>query len=489
MISSARLGDKHVCPLPGHGTTPIASASADTNINFMGSARVGDACGCGAVITTGFPSIQVNGRPMAHLGSPTSHGGTIITGSGDVGGGFVMGAAPGASIINFAVLGAIRPDGSVDDERMATLLADPKLTEKAVAANALVGPTTEKTATTEEPASSTSQEAEPGFHIVQQSMSRDALEASLFEKPTQAVLDKFRTLNPQLSNGAKPGHLVVLSDPKNLQCTREEAVLMEAASKVNDVLGPLSAEEASFLHRHRDEIETFLAQGSTSIGIGQSMFAKNLEDVKNVLRDIELLHQRAFQTDGNLRSPEFFAERKRLLAQLNTQLTSMTRKGIGFPDHPDLKSALGISSRSLVHQWTKAGAPGQIPGYATHFQGVAKAAKVIKYGGWIGTAVGGGASYLKVQDVCTAGNTEACARIKYTETGSFAGGVVGGAAAGAALTAPVVGGLCVGLGVPTGGLATLACGIIAVAVGSYAAGTLGGLGGEMTGEVIYEIAK
>ena len=51
-----------------------------------------------------------------------------------------MGAAPGASIINFAVLGAIRPDGTVDDERMATLLADPRLTEKATAANALVDP-------------------------------------------------------------------------------------------------------------------------------------------------------------------------------------------------------------------------------------------------------------------------------------------------------------------------------------------------------------
>ncbi len=140
MISSARLGDKHVCPMPGHGTTPIASASADTNINFMGSARVGDTCGCGAVITTGFPSIQVNGRPMAHLGSPTSHGGTIITGSGDVGGGFVMGDAGGATIINFMALGAFRPDGTVDDEKMATLLADPKLTEKATAANALVDP-------------------------------------------------------------------------------------------------------------------------------------------------------------------------------------------------------------------------------------------------------------------------------------------------------------------------------------------------------------
>ncbi|WP_447651809.1 polymorphic toxin type 44 domain-containing protein [Pseudomonas abietaniphila] len=140
MISSARLGDKHVCPLPGHGTTTIASASGDVIINFMGSARVGDTCGCGAVITTGFPSIQVNGRPMAHLGSLTSHGGTIITGSGDVGGGIVMGGDSGGAIINFMALGAFRPDGSVDDEKMATLLADPNLKEKAFTANALVDP-------------------------------------------------------------------------------------------------------------------------------------------------------------------------------------------------------------------------------------------------------------------------------------------------------------------------------------------------------------
>ncbi|AZD67921.1 Zn-binding Pro-Ala-Ala-Arg (PAAR) domain-containing protein, incolved in TypeVI secretion [Pseudomonas chlororaphis] len=151
MLSSARLGDKHLCPLPGHGTTPIACASGDININFMGAARVGDTCGCGAVITTGFPSIILNGRPMAHLGSPTSHGGTIITGSGDTFGGFVMGPAPGAAIINFAALGVFRPDGSVDDEKMATLLADPKLTEKAKDANALVDPNGAPKAPEEQP--------------------------------------------------------------------------------------------------------------------------------------------------------------------------------------------------------------------------------------------------------------------------------------------------------------------------------------------------
>ncbi len=140
MISSARLGDTHVCPLPGHGSTPIASASADVNLNFRGAARVGDTCGCGAVITAGFPSIRINGRPMAHLGSPTSHGGTIITGSADVGGGFLGGDGGTSTIVDFMALGAFRPDGSVDDEKMATLLADPALEEKAVAANALIAP-------------------------------------------------------------------------------------------------------------------------------------------------------------------------------------------------------------------------------------------------------------------------------------------------------------------------------------------------------------
>jgi hypothetical protein len=51
-----------------------------------------------------------------------------------------MGDAGGATIINFMALGAFRPDGTLDDEKMATLLADPKLTEKATAANALVDP-------------------------------------------------------------------------------------------------------------------------------------------------------------------------------------------------------------------------------------------------------------------------------------------------------------------------------------------------------------
>jgi uncharacterized Zn-binding protein involved in type VI secretion len=335
------------------------------------------------------------------------------------------------------------------------------------------------------PTSTRVEPQEPGFYIVPKSVTREALEATLFPKPDPQVMRKFRALNPH-RDVVKAGSMIVLSDPNNHLCTREEALLMETAIWINDALEPLSADEADFMARHRDEIETFLAQGSTAIGVGEAIFAKNLEDVKTVLRDIEALHQRTFRRDGHLRSPDFFAERKQLLSRLDIHLTTLTRKGIGLPDHPNLKSALGISSRSLVHRWTKAGGAGQIPGYATHIEGVSKAAKIIKYGGWIGPIIGGGASYMKVQDVCTAGNGEACEKVKFTEGGSFAGGVIGGAVVGSILTGSTAGAICLALGVPTAGTGTLVCGLVVVGVGSLAGGAALGKVGEQVGEIIYE---
>jgi hypothetical protein len=120
---------------------------------------------------------------------------------------------------------------------------------------------------------------------------------------------------------------------------------------------------------------------------------------------------------------------------------------------------------------------------------VAKASKYVQYGGWIGTAVGGGASYMKVQDVCRAGDTEACEKVKLTESGSFIGGVAGGAAAGAFFGTVGTGAICAALGPPTAGVGTLVCGLVVVGAGSFAAGALVGMGGEKIGERIYEVTK
>ncbi|MCK2094539.1 PAAR domain-containing protein [Thauera aromatica] len=151
MIPVARLGDMHVCPIPGHGKSPITSASPDTEINFLKAARVGDICGCGAAITVGFPSIVVDFRPLAYLGSPTNHGGTIISGSPDTFGGFTFGGDSTNTIVDFAKLGAVRPDGSVDDQLMADLLADPNLKQRALLSGALVQPGKTNTTTANAP--------------------------------------------------------------------------------------------------------------------------------------------------------------------------------------------------------------------------------------------------------------------------------------------------------------------------------------------------
>ncbi|CRL51661.1 hypothetical protein PSHI_48540 [Pseudomonas sp. URMO17WK12:I11] len=200
---------------------------------------------------------------------------------------------------------------------------------------------------------------------------------------------------------------------------------MQTAMKVNKALASLSMEEADFLALHRDEIETFLAQGATAIGIGIEMLARKLEDVKYILRDIELLLPHACWKEGYFRSSDFFVERERLLANLTVNLAAMNRKGIGFPDHPNLKRALGIPGFRLVHHWTSAGAIGQGPGYATHIEGVTKAAKAIKHGGWIGVAISGASLCRKFVDVCQAGSTVAFERVRFSEASSFTGGVVG----------------------------------------------------------------
>ncbi|WP_371257607.1 PAAR domain-containing protein [Pseudomonas sp. BAY1663] len=101
----------HVCPIPGHGTSPITSASPDTQINFLGAARVGDVCGCGAVITTGFPSIIIDYRPLAYLGSPTSMAAASFR------------AAPTPSVASSSAARQLRPSwtlpSSVPSARMA----------------------------------------------------------------------------------------------------------------------------------------------------------------------------------------------------------------------------------------------------------------------------------------------------------------------------------------------------------------------------------
>ena len=317
-------------------------------------------------------------------------------------------------------------------------------------------------------------------------MTREALEATLFPVRDSAVMSKFQALNPNLSE-VKAGSMIVLSDPNNFQCTREEAQLMEAAQHVKKSLDPLTPDEADFMHRHGAEIASYTGPTSTWLGVSAVVMETHLTNLRDTLQAIERLHQESYRQHGHLKSPQFFADRQRLMAKLDAHLLKSTllRGQTTLGDHPKLKTALGISSRSLVHHWDKAGAPGQIPGYATHVDATSRAAKYMKTGGYIGIGISGVSSLLAIQQVCNGDSGAACEKIKFTEGGKFgmstALGVGGGVIASSAGNS-----ICVAIGVASGGIGGVVCVAAIVGTGAWVGTKLGEAGGEIGGEILYE---
>ncbi|CAI8698807.1 PAAR domain-containing protein [Pseudomonas sp. IT-P291] len=329
---------------------------------------------------------------------------------------------------------------------------------------------------------------EPGFYVVPKSMTREALEATLFPTPDPGVMSKFQALNPGYGD-LKAGSLIVLGDPNNTSCTYQEAQLMQAAQQVKAALDPLTPDEAEFMFRHAAEIASFTGETSTWLGVSAVVMEKHLARLRDTLQAMERLHQDSYRQHGHLKSPQFFAERQRLLAQLDAHLLNSTRlRGqTTLGDHPKLKTALGISSRSLVHHWDKAGAPGQIPGYSNHVNATSRAVKYMQSGGYIGIGIGGVSSLLAIQEVCVGDSGVACEKVKFTESGKFIGstglGYLGGELAHVA--SPTI---CAALGVTTA-IGGVVCVAAVVGIGALVGAKVGGMGGEFTADKIFEVTQ
>ncbi len=329
----------------------------------------------------------------------------------------------------------------------------------------------------------------PGFYIVPRSMSGEQVLARLFaDAPHKHLVSRIKSLNPTFAKGFKAGEMVVLGNLINpTACLREEADLMAAAAKVRAALEPLSESEADFMAKHQAEIALMVGGASQSLGLSTDMLGNGLKQIDGTLRDIEFLHQREFATHGHLQSQQFFASRQQLYRQLDSQLkATFLGKQLGLGSYPTLRQDLGISTRSLVHHWSRGGAPGQIPGYATHMDQIAKAAKYLRNGSYIGIALGGAASALKVQEVCQSGETQACQKIRFTETGSFAGALGGGSAAVSIASRLAAGPICAAIGLGSGGIGGVVCVLVVVGGASVAGGAGGQAGGEWMGEFLYE---
>lgn len=289
---------------------------------------------------------------------------------------------------------------------------------------------------------------------------------------------KFNILNVHIAGSVVlAGELVIVGDSSTPSCTSQEAYLMAKAIEVHTALVTNGVGADDFFLDNFELLQSLLASASTGVGAASDGWNKHLNAIKTTLNEIEKLHREHLGSGSMIARDAFYAKRIALFSNLETQLSNMASYGSGLRNEGSIKRLLGISTSSYMYT-------GEIAGYADKVSGVARAAKLVKRGTYIGTALDIASTGLSIHKACKLGREEECRKARYVEGSSLAG-TLGGGALGGVVGSYVAGAICVGLSIPTGGGAALACAVIGGAAGGMAIGAAGNSGGEMMGEYLY----
>ena len=318
---------------------------------------------------------------------------------------------------------------------------------------------------------------EPLSFINSKTQSFESLKRSL--NLTGVLKSKFVALNGHIANTVvMGGELVIIGDASTSSSTSEEAYLMNQANQIHMGLLSNNVDADDFFLENFEFIQGLLAHGSQGAGAVSDAWSKHLERIKTSLLDIEKLHQKYLRSGSIVDRDKFYLERALLFGKLEGHLDNLSSYGSGLRAEGSVKRMLNISTKSYLKT-------GEIAGYAEKVDGVAKAAKFIKKGTYIGTALDVASTALKIKKACAEGREEQCTRAKYVETSSFAFGLGGGVAGGALGGAVGTFGCVVVLGMVSSGTGALACSVLGGAVGGWGGGELGGEVGENFGDYIY----
>ncbi|MBT1865777.1 hypothetical protein [Enterobacter asburiae] len=310
----------------------------------------------------------------------------------------------------------------------------------------------------------------PGYCIVQQPGTLDFQTRLLFNDPNSDAARYFMQVNSDVQ-WSKPGQMLILGAPGSNNSVQLKQLQL-AKKKVNGTLADLNSGEANFFNQHFSTIAAVTNFMDKSLGVVADAGEKYFSEIEKKLKSIELAYQNQYRAQGTLISQQFFVERQRLFSELDSLLNKLSRLTLKMKPYNELKHALGLSSRSIVHEWSTAGVA-SIRGYSTYIDNASKAARFLKAGGWLAIGFAGANTTNEVYNACTVGREQSCSKVavkKYSSFGaSLAGGIYGGkygAMAGA--------GVCVALGVATGGVGLLACSIVGAAAGGYVGGEIAG---------------
>ncbi|MBZ0058435.1 MULTISPECIES: PAAR domain-containing protein [unclassified Leclercia] len=322
-----------------------------------------------------------------------------------------------------------------------------------------------------------------GFCVVPQTSTTESFESILFAGgQPEGTRELYRSLNGS-GKEYKAGSIMLVVDPDK-QDSEQIAHMKAAKQRIDTVLEPLTHEEANFLHKHYATIANFSNIADKGIGLAADPVGKYFENIEKILKEIQETYKNTYMTRGALIGEQFYVRRAQLFTELDRVLkVGFLNKAMKFGEYTKIKNALGLSTSSITYKWNETGIS-DIEGYATHIERAAKYTKAMRYAGYVGIAFSAVHSINEINEACSTGREAECTKKKYTEIGSFSGGLAGGLAGGA-----IGMGICsLVLGSATmaaGGAGALACGVILGTSAGYVGGELSSSGGEAVGEFIY----
>jgi hypothetical protein len=221
-----------------------------------------------------------------------------------------------------------------------------------------------------------------------------------------------------------------------------------------------------------------LGYGSLGIGAVSGSWSNHLSAVEQTLGDIEKLHKLSLQRGTPIARQEFINQRQVLFNKLDGQLKGIARWGTGIQNRGSIKKMLGISTKSYLHT-------GELRDYARRMNRVARVARLLKGGTYVGIALNATSTTLEIKEACSTGREDKCEKAHYVERGKLVVGVLGGLAGGGVAGA-FTGPMCAAIAVPTGGAGGLVCAIVVGIAGGYIGGSAGEMVGEKIGTKVYE---
>lgn len=322
-------------------------------------------------------------------------------------------------------------------------------------------------------------------HIVEKTMPVDQLIMIMYNAPSPEVYDHFKMVNSHIKNGmVQVGQIVLLSPEGASECTIEEAEFLKIAKAVDNTLLKLDSSEKKLLAKRYELLSGVASYNGLLLGITNTAWNAHTNQVKTILKEIERAYITSYKSTGNLNNQNFFQTRKILFNRLDAALRRFAQPTMGGGlVSGDIRSNLGLSSKSIVQTWSKQqGNVTTVPNFSKNYAVVAEMSRNLKRVGYVGIALTGIDAAANIQKACTVGDDATCRKAKYTQTGkaavSIGGGIVGGGLA--------TWGVCtIVFGIPSGGTSAFWCAVVAGAGGGYAGGVGGALLGEKGGELLY----